>query len=331
MSDEQQLVNVDDIKAVDVYVTENGVEGILNKVRHIVNGQKFNAESDAGRKEISSFAYRIARTKTALDNMGKDLTEDARKQIAEVNKRRKIICDTMDELKTTVREPLTQWEAKEQARKSAHEEALDCVKRMAYFKVPPTVEQVQNEIDRMVEFARREWEEYYGQAAAAMSATNQTLEQLLAAAKQRKEEAAELERLRKEKQEADAQAAAERAELEQLRREKRERELAEAKAVKHEPEQASFPLPKQEPQPQQSAQRVASKPFGGIQSKPQPQNSNARTETHALLCEVAARANEISGFLSNQNITSVQKEETVVQIDLLFDLMCQVKATAQNM
>lgn len=68
------------------------------------------------RKEIASLAYKVTRTKTAIDNAGKKLNEDARAKINAVDAKRRIVRDELDALAEQARKPLNDWEAQEDAR-----------------------------------------------------------------------------------------------------------------------------------------------------------------------------------------------------------------------
>jgi len=73
--------------------------------------------STAGsRKEISALAYKVTRTKTAIDAAGKKLNEDARAQIGKVDATRRKIWDELEALADDVRKPLTDWETAEKQR-----------------------------------------------------------------------------------------------------------------------------------------------------------------------------------------------------------------------
>ena len=78
-----------------------------------------DVSTERGRKAIASMAYKVARTKTAIDEAGKKLNEEARAKINAVDESRRTIRDQLDALKTEVRKPLTDWEASEEVRKDA--------------------------------------------------------------------------------------------------------------------------------------------------------------------------------------------------------------------
>ncbi|WP_149344740.1 hypothetical protein [Neorhizobium sp. P12A] len=68
------------------------------------------------RKKITSEAFRITRFKTAIDDAGKKLNEDRRKEINAVDAKRRTVKADLEELAEDARRPLTQWEVQEEAR-----------------------------------------------------------------------------------------------------------------------------------------------------------------------------------------------------------------------
>src|SRR5690606_11791300 len=72
--------------------------------------------TDKGRKAIASLAYKIARTKTAIDDAGKKLNEEARAKINAVDAERRAVREHFDALSAKVRQPLTEWEEGEKKR-----------------------------------------------------------------------------------------------------------------------------------------------------------------------------------------------------------------------
>lgn len=85
----------------------------------MVEGQ--TVETAAGRDVLKSTAYQVARTKTAVDDLGKALVADAKKRVADIDGRRKTWRDAMDALRDRIRQPLTDWE--QAAQKAAEEVA----------------------------------------------------------------------------------------------------------------------------------------------------------------------------------------------------------------
>lgn len=75
-----------------------------------------DTSTEKGRKEIASMAYKVARTKTAIDEAGKKLNEGARARINAVDESRREIRLQLDALRDSVRLPLTEWETAEEER-----------------------------------------------------------------------------------------------------------------------------------------------------------------------------------------------------------------------
>lgn len=69
-----------------------------------------------GRGEIRAQAFKVTRTKTAIDDAGKKLNEEAREKINAVDASRRKIREELDALADQVRKPLTEWEDAEKKR-----------------------------------------------------------------------------------------------------------------------------------------------------------------------------------------------------------------------
>ena len=72
--------------------------------------------TETGRKKIVSLAYKVTRTKTAIDAAGSSLKEDWLKKSQAVDLERRTIRDKLDALRDRARKPLTDWETAEGAR-----------------------------------------------------------------------------------------------------------------------------------------------------------------------------------------------------------------------
>ncbi|STR94742.1 Uncharacterised protein [Hafnia alvei] len=83
-----------------------------------------------GRDAIASMAHKVARSKTYIDNAGKDLVAELKALPKQIDESRRLVRERLDALKDEVRRPLTEWEAEqerikaEEAMNSMHEEAL---------------------------------------------------------------------------------------------------------------------------------------------------------------------------------------------------------------
>lgn len=237
-----ELVVIEKSKALDVFKSSNSVEDIISKIESEVNSFVNDVNTDKGRKEIKSLAYRVAQSKTYLDGLGKDLVAELKEIPKLIDANRKTVRDRLDALRDKVRQPLTEWEAEqdrikaEQQMLAWHEEALemnaDFDKALAErIESDHEIALLMNEkFDRDLAEAKAEAErqriaheeELKKQAAEqARLAAEQKAQQEIEAAAQREREAKEAaERAEREKQEAiqraeqEAKEAQERAERE---------------------------------------------------------------------------------------------------------------------
>lgn len=86
--------------------------------------QNPDTSSEKGRKAIASFAYRIARTKTAIDDAGAEKVKD-------INATRKRMAAKLDELRDRARQPLTEWEEADKKRLAECNEVIEFLRTSA--------------------------------------------------------------------------------------------------------------------------------------------------------------------------------------------------------
>lgn len=114
MSTEGSLIPLETINGVEVF-TGHKLDELLEAIRKETTTLVPDVSTVDGRKSIASVAYKIARSKTTIDDAGKSLVSGWKKQAAEVDAARKKARDYLDALKDEVRAPLNEYEA-EQAR-----------------------------------------------------------------------------------------------------------------------------------------------------------------------------------------------------------------------
>lgn len=237
-----ELVVIEKSKALDVFKSSNSVEDIISKIESEVNSFVNDVNTDKGRKEIKSLAYRVAQSKTYLDGLGKDLVAELKEIPKLIDANRKTVRDRLDALRDKVRQPLTEWEAEQDRIKAEkqmlawHEEALEM--NAAFDKVLAERIESDHEIallmnekfDRDLAEAKAEAErqriaheeELKKQAAeqARLEAERKAQQEIEAAAQREREAKEAAERTEREKQEAiqraeqEAKEAQERAERE---------------------------------------------------------------------------------------------------------------------
>ncbi|KQB54646.1 hypothetical protein AQS70_21090 [Pseudomonas endophytica] len=224
--------------ALAVYSTPNGLEPWLQKVRAEVDA--FNQclpdlATVKGRKQYASMAYKIAQTKTALDDMGKKVSAEQKEIPKKIDAERKRVWDTLELWQKEVRKPLDDWQKAEDARVDKHNDGIQKIRDMALFDATPQAVTVAGVIADLETITIDDsWQEFLPEAAQAKDLSLTKLRALLAERTQYEAEQAELARLRAEA-EAQAQrdrdaeiarAAAERARVEAEQRAQAERDAA---------------------------------------------------------------------------------------------------------
>lgn len=107
------LIPVESVNAAELFAGD-GLDGLLSKIREHAISVAADVTTDKGRKEIASIAYKVARSKTTIDDAGKSLVADWKAKSAAVDAARKKARDYLDALKDEVRQPLTDWEAEQE-------------------------------------------------------------------------------------------------------------------------------------------------------------------------------------------------------------------------
>ncbi len=196
------IVAFNPINAVTVFGTSGGSESVIDAIKKQVEGLVLDISTDKGRKEIASVAYKIARTKTALDDEGKKLKADMQKTVDLVDAERKKIRDALDVLKDEVRKPLTEWEDADKIRTQTREDRITAIIALSDFGLDQvkTVDLINNRIEQLASLVEFDWQEFVMRAESTASQVKVSLAAMLD--KQIKDDAdkAELERLRKEQE-----------------------------------------------------------------------------------------------------------------------------------
>ncbi|MFJ4113777.1 hypothetical protein [Pseudomonas sp. NPDC089758] len=191
--------------ALAVYSAEKGLEPWLQQIR--VKIDEFLAvvpdlKTVKGRKEIASMAYEVARTKTAIENKGKELSAEQKKVPARIDAERKRVWDILESWQKEVRKPLDDWQAAEDARIDRHNDRLNWLKTLADDLGELTSLHIKGLIAEAegMELGSH-WEEFEAEAANAKDKVLSTLRAALHKREQFEAGQAELARLRREAEE----------------------------------------------------------------------------------------------------------------------------------
>ena len=209
------LMVPDNNRLTAAFAEPKKVDDILSAIEKEVKSFVPDLTTAKSRKEITSLAFKVTRSKTAFDEVGKEINRVGREKLNAVDAERRKIRETLDALAKDVKKPLVEWEGKETKRIEAHKTALEKfdVSHITAFSASADL---QMHLDRIGDIeVGDEWEEFQVGAKAKKLAAMVAIKGYLLTAREREANQLELEQLRADKIERD--------------RKDREREEAEAK------------------------------------------------------------------------------------------------------
>ena len=212
------------ITAVQLF-SENGLDPLLNRIKSEIDKFVPNVETEKGRKEIASFARKIASSKVLIEKVGKELVSEIKAKAKLIDAERKRSRDTLDQWRDEVRQPLTEYE---EAEKLEHEkrrlqelfnlEHADAIAENSIFDRERDLKKKEAEIERVLEENRKKEE---------AERTKKEREEIEIRIKEEAEQKAKADaemRIKEEKERSMREAAQAKEELEQARRAKIEAE-----------------------------------------------------------------------------------------------------------
>lgn len=214
------LVALTTAKPLDLFTTPGTVESLLAAVRvEALRDFTPDLTTEKGRKAIASRAFKVIRTKTFLDSIGKEEVARLKELPRLVDAGRKALRDGLDALGDEIRKDLTEWENTRAAWKGA----LDRIQNLPATLFNADASILEREIGTLRDLPTdpEHWEEMAQTAASVKAATLPTLEDMLEKRRRWEADQAELARLR------EAEEARKKAEQEEaLRKEGEARALA---------------------------------------------------------------------------------------------------------
>lgn len=191
-----ELITIPKETALTVFTTAKGLDPVIAKIREEALSLVADVTTKKGRDAIASNAAKVARSKTYLDGVGKELVDKLKEQPKLIDAERKRVRDTLDALRDEVRKPLTEWEEAEEKRIN---DIRSRIERMKLIPEDGASEQLKAHLSKLkLTEINDSFAELKSDAALAkMEAITQTetlIEKVIVA----ENEKAELERLRKE-------------------------------------------------------------------------------------------------------------------------------------
>lgn len=239
MSEVTDLVVIEKQNAMAVFTSKEQLDPIIEQIEKEARSLVPDVSTRKGRDAIASMAHKVARSKTYIDNAGKDLVAELKALPKQIDESRRVVRERLDALKDEVRRPLTEWEAEQERLKA--EEAMNALHVEALEMNDDFDRQLAARISADHEMALlmndafdREREEQRRQAEQAQRVRDEQLQREAAEKAQREAEArhrAEIEAAARREAEEKARAeAAERQRIEAEQRAQREAEEARLRA-----------------------------------------------------------------------------------------------------
>ncbi|HBS7086118.1 TPA: hypothetical protein MAO60_000390 [Klebsiella pneumoniae] len=130
MSEIMDLVVIEKKNAMAVFTNNDQLDPLIEAIEKEARSLVPDVTTKKGRDAIASMARKVARSKTYIDNAGKDLVAELKALPKQIDESRRVVRERLDALKDEVRRPLTEWEAEqerikaEEAMNALHAEAL---------------------------------------------------------------------------------------------------------------------------------------------------------------------------------------------------------------
>lgn len=201
-------------------------DDLVGKIEAEVDAHVPDLTTAKGRAAIKSLAYKVVRTKTALDDAGKELNAEKRKQIDAVDEVRRDVRSKLDALAEKARKPLDEWEEAEATRQETVARILSSMDDTGSYHAEDTSETIGLRIEALksLEFDADIFQDALAIAIAKKTTALADLDTLLNRTLKAEADAAELAELRKANAEREAREAEERAERDRQEQAKRDEE-----------------------------------------------------------------------------------------------------------
>lgn len=170
------LIVVGDASITPAQMFQPGaMDSILERIKAEVRAIDTDISTPEGRKHIAALAYKVARTKTFIDEQRLKLVADEKKRLGIIDSEGRKMRDELDALKEEVRKPLTDWEQAEFQRTASHEHRISGMLKMVGVK-HNSIDTVQFETDNLDSLWNHNFQEFTKRASQAHDAASLHLE-----------------------------------------------------------------------------------------------------------------------------------------------------------
>ena len=290
------LVKAEPARVTDIFTSEGVVDAIITFVGAEARAFTPDLSTATGRKAIASRAYRVAQTKTYLDDLGKEEVARMKELPKAIDAGRKRLRDALDALKDEIRKPLTEWEERAEAMKQRLAD-MQAIPDQLMVLATTDSERIKSAMESLETHPvdAETWGEFAEDAVAIKAAALAKLQTMLDARLKFEADQAELERLRKA--EADRQAEEERERLrregeERARRESEERERQAREDAERQAREAKEATEKAEREKKEAEERLERERAEAAEREERARQDAAAAERRRLEQEKADREAE---------------------------------------
>ena len=308
-----ELQVLDQNVIVAAFQKENGTKSLYEQIANNARSIVFNMNDKKERDALKSYAYNLARTKTTVDNYGKELVSGIKAQAAVIDADRKFWRDNMDLLQEEIRKPLTDFENAEKARIKRLEDEVAVIKMPANLcgewdaaSIKDAIQTLENKV------IDSSFEEFEQEAKLAKFETLEALRTALVTREKYEAEQAELESLRKEQLEREQRERDERIAKEaadKARIEAEAKALAEKQRFEREQkEQAELAERQQREAAEREARLIAEKEEAELRAQQAAAMERQRIEREQAAKEEAERKAEEARLANVEHMRSINQE-----------------------
>ncbi len=265
--------------ALQVFTSEEALDKLYVEVEAQVVGVVYDMNTKKGRDQCASDAYKVARSKQAVEKLGAKLSAEYKEIPKKIDASRRRIKERFDALQEQIRQPLNEWEAAEEERQAKHRWNIDWFSGQVEYAQDGDADKLRSvltEVDTRI--VDETWEEFEAEAHRAKARAQESLNAALVAREKYEAEQAELARLR-----AEAEERRKKDEEERIAREAAERATREAEAKAQAEREAAA---KREADAKAAAERAEREKTEAIERQKQ---AEARAEAERLAAEQRAK------------------------------------------
>lgn len=188
--------------AMQVFTDTSKPDEILSAVRDKVVGTFYDMSLRKDRDACASDAYKVARSKAALEKLGAAVSADLKELPKKVDAGRRYLKNGLEAIQAEVRAPLDAWEAAEDARIAKHKAGIEWLRLRADENRDLDSAELRASIEEVgARIVDESWEEFEAEAHRAKARAMDSLTQALAAREKYEAEQAELTELRRKQAE----------------------------------------------------------------------------------------------------------------------------------